>query len=192
MNNKQFIIGIGGGSASGKTMFAKQLADALTERNAKVLHMDDYFKPREFWPDGKAPITGKTYTDINHPDTLDLPRFKDDLATAREDIVIAEGLFILADEDIYNKIDLKIFVDCQADERMVRRMRRYNTEWDNPPSVDLLLGELSDFYLDLVRYRHGEYIEPFKWRADIILNGSKPSQRALEMVKRYVLDNIAV
>jgi uridine kinase len=49
---------------------------------------------------------------------------------------------------------------------------------------------MSDIYLDLVRYRHNEYVEPSKWRADIILNGSTPSDKALEMVKEYVLDKM--
>ena len=181
--NKQFIIGIAGGSASGKTTFCRALAEALDGYNIKVFHMDDYFNDEV--PKSKAPITGKIYDDYNNPDALDLPRLIDDLSAAQEDIVIVEGLFTLAEEDIYRRLDLKLYIDCQADERIVRRLKRYQ---EDVYTTDDIFGWLSDYNLDLVRYRHDEFIEPSKWRADIILNGSMPSERALELVKGYVLN----
>lgn len=186
--NTPFIIGIAGGSASGKTVFCKALVESLSGHDVKVLEMDDYFK--EQVPKSKAPITGKIYDDYQNPDSIDLQRMKNELFAAQEDIVIVEGLFTLTDEDIHHRLDLKIYIDCQADERIVRRLRRYQTEggFDEDFLKNETFGWLSDYNLDLVRYRHDEYIEPSKWRADIILNGSMPSERALEMVKGYVLN----
>ncbi len=186
--NTPFIIGIAGGSASGKTVFCRALIEALSGHNIKVFEMDDYFKEQA--PKSKAPITGKIYDDYQNPDGIDLQRMKNELFDAKEDIVIVEGLFTLADEDIHRRLDLKLYIDCQADERIVRRLKRYQTEggFDEDFLKNETFGWLSDYNLDLVRYRHDEYIEPSKWRADIILNGSMPSERALEMVKGYVLN----
>ena len=98
--NKPFIIGIAGGSASGKTTFCIALIEALSEHNIKVFHMDSYFKPNEQKPKSKSPITKKIYVDYNHPDAIDLPQLKKDLSATQEDIVIVEGFFALSDEYI--------------------------------------------------------------------------------------------
>ena len=66
-----YVIGIAGGTASGKTTFTKTLEAALEGYALKVIHMDSYFKPREERPYSKAPITGKMYVDDNHPLTMD-------------------------------------------------------------------------------------------------------------------------
>ena len=188
--NKSFIIGIAGGSASGKTTFCKTLAETLSEHNVKVFYMDDYFKPVEQMPQSKSPITGKTYSDqadFNHPDAVDWSRLKEELFAAKEEIIIVEGLFALADDDIYHRLDLKLYVDCQSDERIVRKLRRYQ---EDVFTTDDIFGWLSDYNLDVARYRHDVYIELSKWRADMILNGSMPSDKSLDMVKGYVLNMI--
>ena len=70
-------------------------------------------------------------------------------------------------------------MECRPDERIVRRLRRNMQR-------GLSFDEIADVYLDLVRYRHDEYVEPSKWQADLIINGSNPSERALELVTSYV------
>ena len=188
--NKSFIIGIAGGSASGKTTFCKTLVETLSGHNVKVFYMDDYFKAIEQMPQSKSPITGKTYTDqadFNHPDAVDWSRLKEKLSVAKEEIIIVEGLFALADEDIYHKLDLKLYVDCRSDERIVRKLKRYR---EDTFTTDDIFGWLSDYNLDVARYRHDEYIELSKWRADMILNGSIPSDKTLDMVKGYILNMI--
>jgi uridine kinase len=180
---KPFIIGIAGGSASGKSTFAAALETALGELPLLAMHMDSYFKPADQRPFSVAPITGKTYIDDNHPLTMDLPKLAADLDTAicqkQYDVIIVEGLLALWDDDICGKLDLKLFVECRADERIVRRIKR-NMEWGQT------FGQISGVYLDLVRYRHDEYVEASKWRADIILNGSNPSDKALEIIAQYL------
>lgn len=112
---------------------------------------------------------------------MDLPKLAQDLAAARtkHQVVIVEGLLTLWDQAIYDQLDLKLFVDCRADERIVRRLKR-NMKWG------LKFDQVAGVYLDLVRYRHDEYVEPTKWRADFILNGSNPSDRALEIIAGYL------
>ena len=181
--NKLCVIGIAGGSASGKSTFSKKLADTLTSYQIKEIHMDEYFRPAEQRPYSESPITQKFYVDDNHPQTMNLEQLNQDLMHAIDsdmfDIIIVEGLLTLWDKEIYNKLDLKLFVDCQADERIVRRLRR-NMSWG------ISFDDISEVYLDLVRYRHNEYVEPTKWKADLIINGSSPSEKALHIVSGYI------
>ncbi len=180
---KTFVVGIAGGSASGKTTFCNKLRKSIIDLKLNVIHMDSYFKKEEDRPYSEAPITGIMYVDDNHPLTMDLPKLKLDLNKAIEsnmyDVVIVEGLLTLWDKEIYDKLDLKIFIDCKCDERIVRRLKR-NMEWGLP------FDEIANVYLDMVRYRHDEYVEPSKWRADLILNGSVLSKRALNIVSEYI------
>jgi len=174
---KAFLVGIAGGSASGKSTFCEQLKNALAGHNIMVFHMDHYFKPKDMRPYVSAPITKKMYMDDNHPTTVDLPQLKKDLSTAINDaeIIIIEGLLTLFDDEICQQLDLKLFIECRADERIVRRLKR-NME------RGLTFDEISNVYLDMVRYRHDEYVEPSKWKADLILNGSMFSEKALEII----------
>jgi uridine kinase len=182
MKKKPFVIGIAGGSASGKSTLCEQLEERLSHNKLKVFHMDKYFKKPEQRPHVKAPVVNKVYMDDNHPLTMDLPALKDNLTSAIQedhDIIIVEGLLVLWDDNIYPLLDLKLFIDCRADERIVRRTRR-NMEWG------LSFDEITNVYLDMVRYRHDEYVEPSKWRADLILNGSHQSETALTMIVNQI------
>jgi uridine kinase len=186
-----YIVGIAGGTASGKSTFCEKLEKLLyeLELNLKVLHMDSYFKPKNERPFVEAFVSGKKYIDDNHPLTADLNALKSDIEmdiNKREyDVIIVEGLLTLWDDEIYNKLDLKLYIDCRADERIVRRIKR-NTQWG------LTFEQITDVYLDMVRYRHDEYVEPSKWRADIILNGSNFSETSLQMIKEYIYNNCKI
>ncbi|MCL2421069.1 MAG: hypothetical protein FWD03_04360 [Defluviitaleaceae bacterium] len=186
---KPFVAGIAGGSASGKSTFTDRLENTLRETGRyeiKVFHMDDYFKDDDHRPYVKAPITGKMYLDDNHPESIDLPQLRIDLAAAindnTADIIIVEGLLTLSDDEICQQLDLKLFIECRADERIVRRLKR-NMEWD------MSFDEIADVYLDMVRYRHDEYVEPSKWKADFILNGSNFSEKALGMIAEAIMSH---
>lgn len=160
------IIGIAGGSASGKSTFAEVLEEKLSDCRVSVIHMDSYFKPYGNLPRSVSPVSGKIYTDYNHPDSFELERFRADLANATDaDAVIAEGLLILWDDAVRGMLNLKLFVDCPSDERIVRRIRR-NMTWG------LSFDEITEVYLDLVRFRHDEFVEPSRMWADLIINGS--------------------
>lgn len=99
------------------------------------------------------------------------------------DLIILEGLLVLWDEEIYSLLDLKLFVECRNDERIVRRLRR-NMTWGMEFDV------IAKVYLDLVRYRHDEYVEPTKWKADLILNGSNPSELAETAIIELIRNKI--
>lgn len=180
---KAYIVGIAGGSGSGKSTFCGALEAALRPLSVKALHMDDYFREEDQRPRARGPVSGVEYMDDNHPLTMNLARLREDIKAARDQgdlqVLLVEGLLTLQDDGIFELLDLKFFVECPADERIVRRLRR-NMEWG------LSFDEISNVYLDLVRFRHNEYVEPSKWRADVILNGSKSSRRALAMVAQFI------
>jgi len=187
MSKKPFTIGIAGGTASGKSTLCEKLERELKNYKLYVIHMDGYFKLEKDRPHTKAFVSQKIYDDHNHPETMDLPKLNKDLDIALQndeyEIIIIEGLLTLWDDNLYGKLDLKIFVDCKADERIVRRLKR-NMQWG------LTFDEISGVYLDMVRYRHEEYVEPSKWRADIIVNGSNPTGVSLEVLTDYIKGKI--
>ena len=170
---KTFTVGIAGGSGSGKSTFSTELLKKCNGYNVKLIRMDDF-----------------TYRDYNHPDSFFMEDFIEEVISCSKgsteyDIVIIEGLFVLWDERILDMLDLKIFIDCNGDERIVRRIKRNMT-------YGFSMEEITKVYLDIVRYRHNEYVEPTKWRADIIINGAAPFNRALEVIKSHITESLNV
>ena len=174
--NKSYIIGIAGGSASGKSTLAERLASEFSPYNAKLFAMDSYYKP-----DSTLPLVttenGKQYRDYNCPASFELGQLKKDIQEANGffDIIIIEGLLTLWDDEICNLCDLRVFVDCPADIRIVRRIKR-NLTWG------LSLEDITNVYLDLVRYRHEEFVEPSKAKADVVLNYTDSIERIIQHI----------
>jgi len=95
---------------------------------------------------------------------------------------VVEGIFAFYFKQLRQSYDLKIFVDLQSDERIYRRIKRsinYET-----------LDEVALRYLDTVRYRHDEFIEPTRWYADIIINGTLDTNLGTKIVMSYIESHI--
>ena len=164
---RAYVVGIGGDSASGKSTLTSRLEERLSDYKVKVFRMDKYFREASERPDVAGILNGKIYRDDNHPNTLDLERLHADVLAAREedwDIILIEGMFILWDEAMAPVLDLKVFVDCDPDERLRRRGTR-NLAFGQD------LEEIMERYVQAVVPRQREYVEPSKWKADIIVNG---------------------
>lgn len=174
-----FVIGIAGGTCSGKSTLSEALEAYYGDR-AVVMHMDQYFKRPS--PTTIAPISGREYVEHNHPDTLNLEEMYRDFEAAcraeKKELVIIEGLFALYLEPIRTKCDLKIFVDLASDERLVRRIRRFEQKGQT-------FDEITDRYIDTVRFRHNELIEPTRWHADMVVNGIF-RQNTVDIIIAYV------
>ena len=174
-----FVIGIAGGTCSGKSTLTEKLENYYGDK-CKVLHMDAYFRRPSITT--IAPITGIEYVEHNHPDALYLDRlyedFHDAIENGSEDILIIEGLFALHLPEIREKLDLKIFVDLASDERLVRRIRRFTA---NGQTFD----EVTSRYIDTVRFRHDEFVEPSRWHADMVVNGIA-GQTSVDIITSYV------
>ncbi|MBM7703482.1 uridine kinase family protein [Metabacillus iocasae] len=180
------VIGIAGGSGSGKTTFCHALATSLKGLRVRTLSTDDYFK--EVKPSVHAPYNGKVYADYDHPNSVDMDKLNQDIcyltSSGMVDVLLIEGLMVLYVQKLREKLDLKVFVDCPSDERLVRRLRRDMHEES--------FRDISSEYLDLVRHRHHEFVEPTKWHADIILNGSNPTETSIAVVREWILSHLRV
>jgi uridine kinase len=186
-----YLIGIGGGSASGKSTLAAELGDRLPARRVHVINQD-----RSFWPTAQLPKHGspdgsREWPDYNHPDSVNWPDLRARVSAARADdydVVIVEGTLVLHDAELREWMDLMLFVEAAADERIVRRIRR------NLAAGHSLDG-ICDYYLDSVRYRHDEFCEPTRAHADLVLPGGRyqrvEAEPILEEVVRRVTDGDA-
>ena len=184
-DRRPLVVGIAGGTGSGKTTLCARLEEALAGYRVCAMHMDRYFlrvRPRMV-----APVTGIEYEDHNHPDSFDLDRLVADLdehlAAAEVQVILLEGLLTLQHRPLRERLDLGIFLDTPADERIVRRLRRNMAR-------GLAFDDIAAFYLDSVRYRHEEFVEPSRWHADLVLNGGCPSERGLAMVVEWITRRI--
>jgi uridine kinase len=159
-----FFIGIGGGSASGKTTLAQQMADLLAPFRVMVIHQDRFFKTNEEKPRYFSKIHGEERPDYNCPDSF---RVEEMIAFCRDakdaDVVLLEGILTLHFTELRDLMDLKVFVHADADERIVRRIRRNLTR----SSLDDIVG----YYLESVRYRHREFCEPTRSLSDVVMEG---------------------
>lgn len=181
---KTFKIGIGGTSASGKSVFSERLREKLGEfYKVKVIHMDAYYKPEAERPRIRGISDGREYVDDNHPLALEMDKIKKDFRDAGEwDVVLLEGLFALWEEEIAAELDLKIYVDCDADERLVRRIGRHM-------SYGQSFEEITKRYVQAVQPRQRELVEPTKYQADIIINGIGNTDRSVEMILAWMRRN---
>lgn len=175
---KIYTIGIAGTSASGKSTLAYALQKRLECCKVKVIHMDEYYRPREERPVIKGIYNGKEYVDDNHPGALYMDRIRSDFHAARAakwDVVILEGLFALYDEEIFSQLDLKIYVECDQDERLVRRIKRHLAFGQE-------FGEITERYVQAVQPRQRELVEPTKWKAQLLVNGMQDGEKNAELV----------
>lgn len=178
---RPYIVGIAGGTASGKTTLASRLPELLTPLRVNNFMCDRYYR-FENPPKVIAPFTGIEYRDMNVPEALRLEELYADFAAACEDpqvdVLLIEGLFTLYLPEIREKLDLKVFVDLPSDERLIRRIRRWMP-------MGQTMDEIADRYLDTVRYRHDEYVEPTRWYADVVVNGAL-TDGSLDVLATYI------
>ncbi len=177
---KPYIIGVGGGTCSGKSTLTNKLEERLADVKTVFIHTDKYYiRPPKTTT---APITGKEYIEMNVPEALDLAALYRDFHAACDDaenrVVVVEGLFALYLPQLLSRLDLKVFVDLKSDERMVRRIKRHMQNGETMDGV-------TDRYLDSVRYRHDEYVEPTRWRADVVFNGTLAGKE-LALLETYI------
>ena len=194
---KPLVIGIAGGTGSGKTTVARKIANALPDASVAFLDMDGYY--RDF---SHLPIEERRKINWDHPETFDLELFAAhlerlargepvekpvyDFAThvrsprteriTPADVVVVDGILLFADERVRALFDVKVFVDADPDIRLVRRIQRDMSERDRP------LEEILQQYLTTVRPMHQQFVEPGKRYADIIVPRGGQNVVAIEMI----------
>lgn len=179
------FIGIAGGTASGKTSIAKKIVDSFKDTNSVViLKEDDYYKDQSH-----LTFQERIKTNYDHPLAFDhdlLIKHIDELKKGKDinkptydfvthnrsnvtevvkaaDVIILEGLFVLENKEIRDRLDIKVFVDTPADLRFIRRLTRDIEERGR--TMESVVNQ----YCNTVRIMHDEFIEPSKKYADIII-----------------------
>ncbi|MGB0454890.1 MAG: uridine kinase [Bacteriovoracaceae bacterium] len=195
-----YLIGIAGGSGSGKTTFAKKLMNGL-EEHISLIHMDSYYNnelsSELFFDDGSAnfdhpeafdwPLIASHLTDLRNGQPIDCPiyDFKTNSRTNEtervvpKDIIILEGIYSLFDQSIREILNLSCFLLVDADIRLIRRLHRDFNERGR--SFDSIIAQ----YYKTVRPMHKKYIEPQKDHADVIIG--EENQNAVEVIHGHVV-----
>ena len=203
MNN--LIIGIAGGSGSGKTTLALRLKERFEENEVRLISHDSYYKRHD-----ELPFEKRRLLNYDHPDSFDTSLLIEDLRSLKAGhtvhcpvydysihnrtdrteevhptkVIIVEGILIFADEELASEMDIKIFVDTDADERILRRILRDVRERGRT------LESVVEQYLTTVKPMHEQYVEPSKRRADIIMLQGGHNLVALDMLIERIRSHI--
>ena len=201
---KSLVIGICGGSGSGKTTIAERLMDAFPNE-AVILSHDFYYRRNDH-------LTFEERCKINydHPDSLETSLMIEHLKALRDGqtvtvpqydftvhnrsdqvlvlepkpIIIVEGILIFSNEELVNLMDIRVYVDTDADERILRRARR--DIMDRGRSVESVMNQ----YLSTVKPMHEKFVEPSKKKAHIIVPVGGKNHIAMEMLISTVANRL--
>jgi len=182
--NKPILIGIAGGTGSGKSTVANEIYNALPKESIAKIEQDSYYKDQS-----ALSYEERIKTNYDHPDAFDtelLISHLEDLIKGKsiekpiydfekhnrgpatvqvdsKDIIILEGFMILVEPKIREMLDIKLFVDTDADVRIMRRLQRDIKERGR--TIDSVINQ----YLNVVRPMHLQFVEPTKRYADLII-----------------------
>lgn len=196
--DKPVIIGIAGGSGSGKTTIAHEIADRINDDDhIMIMTQDSYYKDNT-----DLPMSERKKINYDHPDAFDMPlleaqlnqllhrksiemptydftahtRSDETIHIEPADIIILEGILVLFNEEIRNLMDIKVFVDTDDDIRFIRRLERDMKERGR--SLDSVINQ----YLSTVKPMYNQFIEPTKRYADIIVPEGGANRVAIGML----------
>ncbi len=198
---RRILIGIAGGSGSGKTLVARNIVRELGSDKVVIIDQDSYYKDLE-----QIPFLDREARNFDHPDAFDNDLLKAHLAELlvgnpvdqpvydyaqhrRSDetrrisdhhIVVLEGILIFGDPELRALMDIKLFVDADPDVRLMRRLRRDIVERGR--SVDSILRQ----YDESVRPMHLQFVEPSKRFADVIIPGGGHNKVAIDLLKTKI------
>ena len=200
------IIGITGGTGSGKTTVVRQIIDELKNEEVDVISQDSYYKNLSHLAKEE-----RVKTNFDHPKSIDFDllvehlkelkagntiqqpvysfkehnRTKETLETQPRKVVIVEGILILAHPDIREMFDIKIYVHADSDERLIRRLKRDISERGRD------LDEVLWRYQTTLKPMHQQFIEPTKEFADLIIPTNRYNTVAVDIVQTIIKDRLA-
>jgi uridine kinase len=188
------VVGIAGGSASGKSTLTSALAAALQrQRRVHILTTDRYMQnDRSLGPTFYSQASGTYMFDANHPDAIawnDVLRDLDDLLeqTDGPEVILVEGHLLLHEPTIRARLDIRIFVDLDADERALRRLLRDMQGGRASRDPDFI----ATYYRESARVGHMRYIEPSRVHADLIVRGDALWERIEPFLLAIIEDRLA-
>lgn len=199
--DKITIIGIAGGTGSGKTTVVKKIVEALPPHYVAVVPLDSYYNDTT----GMTPEE-RSNINFDHPDAFDwklLIKHVNELSNGRaveqptysyiisnrlpetihvepKPVIIIEGIMTLINKRLRDMMDLKIFVDCDPDERLIRNIQRDTI--DRGRTVSMVV----DRYLKVLKPMHEQFIEPTKRFADVIIPQGGENIKGIGMLTNYI------
>lgn len=197
MSKKPIVIGIAGGSGSGKTSVSKAIYEHFKGHSILMLEQDSYYKDQSHMP-----FEERLNTNYDHPLAFDNDLLIDHIVNLLEyqciskpvydykfhtrssevvqvdpkDVIILEGILVLEDERLRNLMDIKLYVDTDADIRIIRRMLR------DIKDRGRTLESVIEQYETVVRPMHNQFIEPTKRYADIIIPEGGQNHVAIDLM----------
>ncbi len=191
------VIGIAGGTGSGKTTIVRQILTQLPEGAAVVIPQDNYYRDNS-----EMPLEERQKLNFDHPDSIewdllcrhletlrtgesvDMPHYSYLTCTRQAEttllkphpVLIVEGILCLSSKELRKRMDIKVYVDAPADDRLLRCIRRDIEERGRT------LEAVQDRYYKTVQPMHTQFIEPSKAAADIIIPNDRRNQVAMDMI----------
>lgn len=199
------ILGIAGGTGSGKTTVVKQILNELPDEQVTVISQDSYYKKNDH-----LSYQERCNINFDHPNAIDFDlmiehikelkmgnvieqpiysfvthnRVQDTLITHPEKVVIVEGILILTKKQLRDLIDIKVFVHADSDERLIRRLKRDIQERGRD------INEVLDRYQSTLKPMHEEFIEPTKSYADLIIPNDTYNTVAIDIVRTVINESL--
>lgn len=200
-----FIIGIAGGTGSGKTTVVQRIIESLPNDEVALIPQDSYYNDNT-----GMPMEERRKINFDHPNAFDWKlltahihelkaghaieqptysylecnRLPETIHVEPCRVIIIEGILALCNKALRDLMDLRIFVDADPDERLIRVIERDIVERGRTPQM------VMDRYRDVLKPMHLEFIEPTKRYADIIIPQGGENKRAIEIMRTYILHHI--
>jgi uridine kinase len=194
---RPFMIGVAGGSSSGKTTISERLVEMTGEQQLSRIELDSYYLDRS-----DETLEQRSQANYDHPDAFDWPLLNDHLAALANGasvpvpiydysqhnrsgqtrpvtpnrIVVVDGILVLYDRTLRERFDLKIFVDTASDVRLIRRLERDVAERGR--TTESVIKQ----YLTTVKPAHERFIEPSKRHADVIIPEGGLNRPAIDVL----------
>ncbi len=199
--SRPYIVGIAGGTGSGKTTIAEKLASAMPPGRCVTLEHDAYYRDqRHLSPEERAAINydhpasldsallARQLGDLRHGRAVEVPIYDFATHTRRGEtrrveparVIIVEGILVFAEAALREQMDIKIFVDTDPDIRLMRRIRR------DLEQRGRTFQSVRDQYYATVRPMHIEYVEPTKRWADLIIPEGGDNRVALDAIAQTI------
>lgn len=203
---KPLIIGIAGGTGSGKSTVARRVAESLKGSKVAFIDMDAYYRDhrhltmeerrRVNWdhPDAfDTTLLAEHLEQLGRGQAIDKPvydfvqhaRAPESVRIESADVIVIDGILLLVDERVRRVCDVKVFVDTDADIRLIRRIRRDMSKRGRP------LAEILDQYLTTVQPMHLQFVEPSKRYADLIIPRGGENAVAIDLLLASISRRLA-
>lgn len=200
-NNKVTIIGIAGGTGSGKTTVVKKIVEALPPHHVAVVPLDSYYNDTtEMTEEERRAINFdhpdafdwklliKQINDLREGHAIEQPtysylicnRLPETIHVEPKPVIIVEGIMTLINKKLRDMMDIRIFVDCDSDERLIRNIERDTVERGRDVQTVL------DRYRKVLKPMHDQFIEPTKRYAHIIIPEGGDNVKGINMVCKYI------